>query len=383
MSDRNSLTVLEQTIRRPAAGVGSVSSLPEAKNGSAVSDPVRMYLNEIARTPLLTGAQEVDLAMRMDGGAKATELLASIDSAGRVDAKRFREVVLAVVAIRDRQLDLSNGLRLIDIGGAIVTKTYRAKNRAQTTTFLRRVERDARNAQMQLIEANLRLVVSIAKHYLGRGMHFLDLVQEGNLGLIRATEKFDHSKGFKFSTYATWWIRQGVTRGIADQGRTIRMPVHIAELSDAVWRTQGRLVQDLGREPLSKEIGLEMGIPAERVREIRKLRSVPISLAAPIDHRDGSRFEELIEDHDAVVPANAAVAVLLKKDVETALGVLTTRESRIIQLRFGLTGQQPRTLEEIGRELDLTRERIRQIESKALSKLRHPSSMVRLKDFLE
>jgi RNA polymerase primary sigma factor len=383
MGDRLSLTVLEPTDRLPKAKIGAGSMLPDARNGSGMGDPIRMYLNEIARTPLLTGPQEVDLAMRMEGGTKATELLASIDSAGRVDAKRFREIVLDVVAIRGRQLDPSNGLRLINIGGAIVTKTYRAKTRAQATTFLRRVERDARKAQMQLIEANLRLVVSIAKHYVGRGMHFLDLVQEGNLGLIRATEKFDHSKGFKFSTYATWWIRQGVTRGIADQGRTIRMPVHIAELSDAVWRTQGRLVQDLGREPLSKEIGLEMGIPAERVREIRKLRSVPISLEAPIDHRDGSRFEELIEDNDAVVPANAAVAVLLKKDVETALGVLTTRESRIIQLRFGLTGQQPRTLEEIGRELDLTRERIRQIESKALSKLRHPSSMVRLKDFLE
>ena len=382
MGARHSLTVLEPTVG-PSTSINASSGTSEGNNGSAVGDPVRMYLNEISRTPLLTGAQEIDLAMRMAGGAKAADLLVSIDLDGRVDAKRFREVVLAVVAIRDRQLDPSNGLRLIALGGPVVTKTYRAKTRVQATTFLRRVDRDARNAQMQLIEANLRLVVSIAKKYLGRGMHFLDLVQEGNLGLIRATEKFDHSKGFKFSTYATWWIRQGVTRGIADHGRTIRMPVHISELSDAVWRTQGRLVQDLGREPLSKEIGHELGIPADRVREIRKLRSLPISLEAPIDHRDGSRFEELIEDHTAVVPANAAVAVLLKKDVETALEVLTIRESRIIQLRFGLTGELPRTLEEIGRELDLTRERIRQIESKALSKLRHPSSMVRLKDFLE
>ena len=383
MGVRAPLSVPQPTRSSGAVGVGAVPSARKGKDGPAVGDPVGMYLSEIARTPLLTAAEEIDLAMRMEGGAKATELLASIDPAGPVDAKRFRQVVLAVVDIRDRQLDLSNGLRLVSVGGANVTRTFRPKSRAQAITFLRHVQRDARTAQMQLIEANLRLVVSIAKHYVGRGMHFLDLVQEGNLGLIRAVEKFDYTKGFKFSTYATWWIRQGVTRGIADQSRTIRMPVHIAELSDSIWRVQGQLVQDLGREPRSREIGHQMGIPAERVREIRKLRSVPVSLDAPIDHRDGSRFEELIEDHGAVGPANAAVAVLLRKDVELALGVLTARESRIIQLRFGLTGERGRTLEEVGQELDLTRERIRQIESKALSKLRHPSSLVKLRDFLE
>ena len=357
--------------------------LRPARGDAGTGDPVRTYLNEIARTPLLTSAEEVDLGMRIRSGTKATELLSSIDSTGRVDAKRFREVVLAVVAIKDHQLDPSNGLRLVSIGGATVTRTYRPNGRARATTFLRRVERDARRAQVNLIEANLRLVVSIAKRYVGRGMLFLDLVQEGNLGLIRATEKFDYSKGFKFSTYATWWIRQGVTRGIADQSRTIRMPVHIAELSESIWRVQGQLVQDLGREPHSDEIGYEMGIPAERVRDIRQLRAVPVSLEAPIDHRDGSRFEELIQDDEAVVPVNAAVASLLKKDVESALEALTPRESRVIQLRFGLTGERSQTLEEIGQEFDLTRERIRQIESKALSKLRHPSSLAKLRDFLE
>jgi len=342
-----------------------------------------MYLKEIAKAPLLSGAEEVDLSMRMDGGVSASGLLASIDSSGKVDPKRFRVVVDAVISIRAHQLDPANQLGIAGIGRVVVTKKYPAKSRAERTAFLRRVEADARTAQSQLIVANLRLVVSIAKHYVGRGMLFLDLIQEGNLGLIRATEKFDHSKGYKFSTYATWWIRQGVTRGIADQGRTIRVPVHITEVSDTLRRVQRELVQDLGREPLASEIGSTMGIPAGRVSEIRKLLLAPISLEMPIDQRDGSRLEELIKDETAVVPIDAALAAVLKDHLEVVLDTLTERESRIIQLRFGLIDDRPRTLEEVGQEFDLTRERIRQIEAKALSKLRHPSSAYKLHDFLD
>lgn len=342
-----------------------------------------MYLKEIARTPLLTGEEEIDLSMRMDGGASASDLLASIESSGKVDPKRFREVVASVVSIREHQLDPSNGLRVAGIGRIVVTKTYPARDRAKRTAFLRRVERDTRTAQAQLIVANLRLVVSIAKRYVGNGMLLLDLVQEGNLGLIRATEKFDHSKGYKFSTYATWWIRQGVARGIADQGRTIRVPVHITELSDTLRRVQRELVQDLGRQPMPDEIGRTMGIPAGRVREIRQHLMTPVSLEAPIDQRDGSRLEEFIPDEAAVAPANAAIAVMLKEHLGSVLEILTARESRVIQLRFGLIDDRPRTLEEVGQEFDLTRERIRQIEAKALSKLRHPSSAYKLHDYME
>jgi len=363
--------------------LASVSPRPRhTTDDPSTGDPVRMYLREISKSPLLTASEEIDLSMRMDEGEPAKELLASIDSSGKVDKARFHRIVCGVVSIRDRQLDPSNELRHSGIGRESVRRTYRAKSRVEAVAFLHRVEHDAAVAQGKLIESNLRLVVSIAKRYIGRGMLLLDLIQEGNLGLIRATEKFDHSMGYKFSTYATWWIRQGIRRGIADQGRTIRIPVHISELEDTLRRVRRELAQHLEREPLPQEIGDQAGITAGSVREMRKFLMTPVSLDAPVDQKDGSRFEELIEDQSAVVPADAAVAVLLKESLVSVLGTLSARENRILQLRFGLIDGRTRTLEEVGQEFDLTRERIRQIESKALSKLRHPSSTLRLHDFL-
>ena len=281
-------------------------SVPE---GISIEDPVRMYLKEIGKVPLLSAEEEVELAKRMADGDE--------------------------------------------------------------------------EAKKRLAEANLRLVVSIAKRYVGRGMLFLDLIQEGNLGLIRAVEKFDYQKGFKFSTYATWWIRQAITRAIADQARTIRIPVHMVETINKLVRVQRQLLQDLGRDPTPEEIGAEMDMSADRVREIQKISQEPVSLETPIGEEEDSQLGDFIEDSQAIVPPDAASFSMLQEQLTQVLDSLADRERKVIELRFGLVDGHPRTLEEVGREFGVTRERIRQIESKTLAKLRHPSRSSKLKDYIE
>ncbi|MGI6104871.1 MAG: RNA polymerase sigma factor RpoD [Raoultibacter sp.] len=303
-------------------------------------DPVRMYLKEIGKVPLLTAAEEIDLAMKIEAGVEAAEQLENAEDEG-IELER-----------RERRR-------------------------------LSRIEQVGLDAKQQLIEANLRLVVSIAKRYVGRGMLFLDLIQEGNLGLIRAVEKFDYTKGFKFSTYATWWIRQAITRAIADQARTIRIPVHMVETINKLVRIQRQLLQEFGREPSPEEIGKEMGLTAERVREIQKISQEPVSLETPIGEEEDSQLGDFIEDDAAVVPPDAASFTMLQEQLAKVLDGLAERERKVISLRFGLEDGHPRTLEEVGREFGVTRERIRQIESKTLAKLRHPSRSSKLKDYLE
>jgi RNA polymerase primary sigma factor len=345
------------------------------------NDPVRMYLKEIGKVPLLTAPQEVDFAMRIEAGEFSTDLLSHIDEVDRVDQKQLRRVVESVVRIRQHQLEKFG--RVEGIGHETIARTWKPRNRDELEDFLKKVERDGQLAKRKLIEANLRLVVSIAKRYVGRGMLFLDLIQEGNLGLIRAVEKFDYSKGYKFSTYATWWIRQAITRAIADQARTIRIPVHMVETINKLVRIQRQLLQDLGREPLPEEIGRQMGIHSDKVREILKVSQEPVSLETPIGEEEDSHLGDFIEDSEAVVPIDAASFILLQEQLESVLHTLSEREKKVIQLRFGLMDGHPRTLEEVGREFGVTRERIRQIESKTLSKLRHPSRSQKLRDYLE
>lgn len=281
-------------------------SVPE---GISIEDPVRMYLKEIGKVPLLTAEEEIVLAKRMEEGDE--------------------------------------------------------------------------EAKKRLAEANLRLVVSIAKRYVGRGMLFLDLIQEGNLGLIKAVEKFDYNKGFKFSTYATWWIRQAITRAIADQARTIRIPVHMVETINKLIRVSRQLLQELGREPIPEEIAKELDMPVERVREILKISQEPVSLETPIGEEEDSHLGDFIQDDNVPVPAEAAAATLLKEQLDEVLDTLTEREQKVLRLRFGMNDGRARTLEEVGKEFDVTRERIRQIEAKALRKLRHPSRSRKLRDYLD
>ena len=307
-------------------------------DGISIEDPVRMYLKEIGKVPLLTADQEIDLAQAMEAGADAEKELADDKDVNKLSDARKKEL------------------------NAIIYEGEEAKKR--------------------LAEANLRLVVSIAKRYVGRGMLFLDLIQEGNLGLIKAVEKFDFRKGFKFSTYATWWIRQAITRAIADQARTIRIPVHMVETINKLIRVSRQLLQELGREPLPEEVAKEMNMPVERVREILKISQEPVSLETPIGEEEDSHLGDFIQDDNVPVPADAAAFTLLKEQLVEVLGTLTEREQKVLRLRFGLDGRA-RTLEEVGKEFNVTRERIRQIEAKALRKLRHPSRSRKLKDYLD
>jgi RNA polymerase primary sigma factor len=381
-----SLTNVRGYLRREASeGAGEEPrAIRPGGDDLPAPDPVRMYLKEVGRVPLLTAAQEVDLAMRMEAGGFAAELLASIDCSNMVDLKRLRVVVHSVLGIREHQLDPKNKLLSGGIGLERVTRAYLPRARQEALQFLRRVENDGRIARKRLIEANLRLVVSIAKRYTSHGMTFLDLAQEGNLGLIRAVEKFDYTRGYKFSTYATWWIRQAITRAIADQSRIIRIPVHMTELINKLARTERDLTQDLGREPLAEEIGRHLGMSADRVRAILEISREPLSLEAPQGgETEDAHLGDLIADDDSVTPQEAASFIMLKEQLESVLHTLSSRERKIIQLRFGLLDGHPRTLDEVGREFHLTRERIRQIAGETLSKLRHASRAQKLRDYLD
>ena len=313
-------------------------SMPE---GISIDDPVRMYLKEIGKVPLLSADEEINIAMRMEKGDEAKQML---ESGINADGKPLTDEEK-----KQRQAAIDDGTQ----------------------------------AKRLLAEANLRLVVSIAKRYVGRGMLFLDLIQEGNLGLIKAVEKFDYRKGYKFSTYATWWIRQAITRAIADQARTIRIPVHMVETINKLIRVSRQLLQEYGREPTPEEIAKAMGISEAKVREIIKIAQEPVSLETPIGEEEDSHLGDFIPDDDAPAPAEAASHALMREQLWDVLNTLTPREEKVLRLRFGLDDGNQRTLEEVGREFKVTRERIRQIEAKALRKLRHPSRSKKLKDYLE
>ena len=309
-------------------------SVPEGIN---IDDHVKMYLKEIGKVNLLTPEEELSLAKRMADGETAKEQLEEIGENIDEDSKKQIDLLIA----------------------------------------------DGEKAKKSLAEANLRLVVSIAKRYVGRGMLFLDLIQEGNLGLIKAVDKFDYTKGYKFSTYATWWIRQAITRAIADQARTIRIPVHMVETINKLVRVSRQLVQELGREPTPEELAKELNMPVDKVREISKISQEPVSLETPIGEEEDSHLGDFIPDEDAPAPTEAASFELLKQQLGAVLETLSEREAKVLRLRFGLDDGRARTLEEVGKEFDVTRERIRQIEAKALRKLRHPSRSKKLKDFLD
>ncbi len=342
------LPELADDVMPPLEELNEIEELPEEEmvdpntlvDSFSIDDPVRMYLKEIGKVNLLTPDEEVQLAQDMGAGDAAKEQLAELEE--------------------DDSITLSE----------------------EELKELRRLVRRGEAAKQRLAEANLRLVVSIAKRYVGRGMLFLDLIQEGNLGLIKAVEKFDYTKGYKFSTYATWWIRQAITRAIADQARTIRIPVHMVETINKVIRVSRQLLQELGHDPTPEEIAEEMSMPVDKVREISKIAQEPVSLETPIGEEEDSHLGDFIPDEDASEPSEAASFTLLKEQLVDVLGTLTPREEKVLKLRFGIEDGRTRTLEEVGKEFNVTRERIRQIEAKALRKLRHPSRSKKLKDFL-
>ncbi len=330
--------------------------LPEGEH-TMVDDPVKVYLKEIGKVPLLNGEEEIVLAKQMLRGEacrRTLRLMKQMAEGAEIAEEDFEYLAALPESISDEEREAME--KEISLGD-------RAKKR--------------------LSEANLRLVVSIAKRYVGRGMHFLDLIQEGNLGLIKAVEKFDYEKGYKFSTYATWWIRQAITRAIADQARTIRIPVHMVETINRVMRVSRQLVQELGRDPTSEEIAREINQPEEKVREILKIALDPVSLETPIGEEEDSHLGDFIPDEDIPAPVEATSQIMLREQLVEVLSTLTPREAKVLELRFGLRDGRQRTLEEVGKEFNVTRERIRQIESKALRKLRHPSRSRKLKDFLD
>lgn len=384
-------------------------SVPEGIN---IDDPVRMYLKEIGRVPLLTAEEEIHLATSMEAGVRAER---RIKADKYIKAYQRNPDKILTVGKLSKKLGVDNSVVAATMlrNDAIVNalkeqygitdnpEDYDSKAHRQYNADLEELEiplvtvteeemkqlkldiEDGSEAQKRLAEANLRLVVSIAKRYVGRGMLFLDLIQEGNLGLIKAVEKFDYQKGFKFSTYATWWIRQAITRAIADQARTIRIPVHMVETINKLIRVSRQLLQELGREPTPEEIAEELDMPVERVREILKISQEPVSLETPIGEEEDSHLGDFIQDDNVPVPAEAAAQTLLKEQLDEVLDTLTDREQKVLRLRFGMNDGRARTLEEVGKEFDVTRERIRQIEAKALRKLRHPSRSRKLRDYLD
>jgi RNA polymerase primary sigma factor len=444
---------------RPPEAHGLEIPLAQLGEQEIVDDPVRIYLHEIGRVPLLTASDEQLLAKKIEAGKRLSEIKQDYlqeygrePSATEIVITMLKELGQAspIIHLIQKQFDLPPTARFIEtifndklrasIDGEInqqliqaaaqqidkplpeteqtiinmalnsnllpqevldvigektslddieklVTKSKFVKSiqahEQQTKAYLDYIENEARKSESHLTRANLRLVVSVAKKHIGRGMSLLDLIQEGNIGLIKAVEKFDYRRGYKFSTYATWWIRQAITRAIADQARTIRVPVHMIETINKLLRVSRRLAQEYGREPTPKEIGEGMEMPPEKVREIAKVAQLPISLESPIGEEEDSHLGDFIEDRNALPPPDAASRQLLKEQIDDVLSTLTPREQRVLQLRFGLEDGRSRTLEEVGREFNVTRERIRQIEAKALRKLRHPSRSRRLKDYLE